>query len=384
MKRMNQFLFRSGRLLIHRTLIPRALMLSALLLAAEMPGHLAAAQDLRDQRSVHRSFPASLETTLEVENKYGKIQLLTWEEDSISVEVDMILTESKASKLRKLKEDIKIDFTGTKSYVIARTVIASESGRLASELKSISNTISGTNKRIEINYLIRVPEYLDVVLSNKFGDIYMDDLEGQVDITLSNGMLKANRLAGNSSLDLSFADGMINSMGSATVKLSYSELELNQVSQLDLVSKSSRLTVDSVNVVKIDSRRDKLNFQKAEYLYGKSNFTQVRIYDFLRESDVYMKYGKLTIEHVMPAFTRIYVESDYTDVSLFFDEDASLEFDILHHDKSTLRLPGNVSADESLNGKDHYTSVGTMGSGEPRGKVKIDGLQKCYINLSYK
>jgi len=370
MRKMNQFLFRSKKLLI----------LSALML-----GTLASAQDLTDKRSVRRSYPASLETTLELENKYGKIQLVTWDKDSVAIEVEMFLSESSASKLRKLKEDIKIDFTGTHNYIVAKTVIESESGRLASELKSISNTIKGTNKRMEINYLVHVPAQLDVVLNNKFGDIYMDDLTGQVDISLSNGVLKANRLEGNSSISLSFANGMINSLGSCTMDLSYSDLVLGEVSQLDLSSKSSKLNVDTVNVVKIDSRRDKLYFKKVEYFYGNSNFTQVWIYDFLRESDVYMKYGKLTIEHVIPDFNKIYVESDYTDVSLYFDRAASLGFDILHHEKSVLRLPGeHVTADESFDGKDHFTTVGTMGTGEPRGMVNIDALQKCYINISFK
>ncbi len=370
MRKMNHFLFRPKRLLI---------------LAALMLGTLAAAQDHTDKSSVRRSFPATIETTLEIQNKYGKIQVATWDKDSVAIEVDIFLTESSSSKLRKLKEGIQIDFTGTKDYIVAKTVIESESGRLASELKSIGNTISGSNKRVEINYMVHLPAHMDVVLNNKFGDIYMDDLDGQADITLSNGVLKANRLMGNATLSLSFANGMIKALGSVNLKLSYSDLVLDEVSQLDLVSKSSKLNVDSVNVLKIDSRRDKLYFKHVEYFYGKSNFTQVWIYDFLRESDVYMKYGELTIEHVMPDFSKIYVESDYTDLSLYFDKATTLEFDIFHHEKTTLRLPGTeVLSEETSSGKDHYTIVGTMGTGTPRGKLNIDALQKCFINITYK
>ena len=94
MRKMNHILFKPKKLLI----------LSALML-----GTLASAQDHTDKRSVSRSFPASLETTLEVENKYGKIQMVTWDKDSVSMEVEIFLTESSASKLRKLKDDIKID-----------------------------------------------------------------------------------------------------------------------------------------------------------------------------------------------------------------------------------------------------------------------------------
>jgi hypothetical protein len=98
-----------------------------------------------------------------------------------------------------------------------------------------------------------------------------------------------------------------------------------------------------------------------------------------------MKYGELTLEHVMPDFSKIYVESDYTDMTLYFDRATSLAFDIFHHEKSMLRLPGtDVLSEETPSGKDHFKTVGTMGSGEPAGKVNIDALQKCYINISYK
>lgn len=370
MKTMNHILFKPAQLLF----------LLALTLGTSL-----SAQSHTDKRSVSRSFPASRETTLEVLNKYGKIQVVTWEKDSVLVNVDIYLTESSASKLRKLKEDIRINFTGTKTFIVAKTAIKSESGRLASELKSISNTIKGSNKQVEINYMVYVPEYMDVVLQNKFGDIYIDDLSGQVDIELSNGVLKANRLKGNSTIALSFANGMIKSLGSATMKLSYSDLVLSEVNQLDLISKSSKLNVDKVKVLKINSRRDKLYFKEVEYFYGKSSFTRVWVYDFLRECDVYMKYGELTIEHVVPDFTKIYVESDYTDITLYFDRESAFAFDILHHEKSVLRLPGEVkNAEEKSDGKNHLQTVGTMGEGEPVGQLKIDALQKCFINISFK
>jgi hypothetical protein len=178
---------------------------------------------------------------------------------------------------------------------------------------------------------------------------------------------------------------MIKSLGSANLKLSYSDLVLNEVSQLDLVSKSSELNVDSVNVLKIDSRRDRLYFKKVEFFYGKSNFTQVWVYDFLRESDVYMKYGELTIEHVMPGFSKLSVESEYTDLTLGFDRATSMGFNILHHEKSQLRLPDPAEVSEDgPSGDDYFRTAGTLGNGNPVGQLNIDALQKCYINISIK
>ena len=92
MRTMNHILFRTAR----------HLFLWVLMLGAT----LASAQNLTDSRSVSKSFPASRETTLEVANKYGKIQLVTWDKDSVAVDVDIHLTESSTSKLKKLKEDV--------------------------------------------------------------------------------------------------------------------------------------------------------------------------------------------------------------------------------------------------------------------------------------
>jgi hypothetical protein len=50
-----------------------------------------------------------------------------------------------------------------------------------------------------------------------------------------------------------------------------------------------------------------------------------------------------------------------------------------------LRLPGEeVLSEETYDGKDHYRTVGSIGTGETGGQVTIDALQKCFINLSFK
>jgi len=356
-----------------------------LLLIALWPWLTAPAQNHSDKRSISRYYPASRETTLEIRNKYGKIQVENWEKDSVAIQADVFLNESSASRLRKLQDDIHIDMSATGSYILAKTVIESEKGILARELKSIENILTGSNKQVEINYRVMVPRYLDVVLQNKFGDIYMDDLEGRLDIDLSNGVLNANRIGGNSSISLSFANGMIRSLGSVTMDLSYSDLTMGQVNQMDLDSRSSTLHLDSINVLKINSRRDKFYLKQVEYLYGNSNFTQLWVFDFIRESDLYMKYGSLTIENIRAGFSKIFAESYFTDVSLYLERENRIGFDILHHENAVLRLPAEMlSAEETFDGKEHFRSVGTMGEGEPVSELRIDALQKCFINISFK
>ena len=178
---------------------------------------------------------------------------------------------------------------------------------------------------------------------------------------------------------------MINKLSTTKMTLSYSDVELGEVMQLDLESKSSRVNADKINVLMIDSRRDKLFFKSVEYFFGNSNFTQVWIYDLIRESDAYMKYGQLTIEHILPEFTKIKVESEYTDMTFYLDPESSTEFDILHHSKATLRLPSEeIEIEDSTDGKDLIHKRGVIGSGESKRIMDIKAFEKCYINISIK
>jgi hypothetical protein len=389
MRRKIHILFRNGRKWPMPTLWPvmtiRPMPALWLVAAVMMLGTSVSAQEHTDRRTVTRQFQVERETELELQNKYGKIQVATWDKDSLSVMVEIILTESSASKLRKLKEEVSIDFSRTNDYIAASTKIRSENGRIASELKSVGFAIAGSNKHMEINYTINMPAYMDLKVVNKFGDIYMDDLEGKVEIDLSNGALKAGQIGGNSTISLSFANGVIKSLGSSDMSLIYSELDLGDAGKLEMESKSSTLNADSVNVLRIDSRRDKLYFQRVEYLYGSGNFTQIQVLDFLRESDIYLKYGKLTIEHVLPGFSKIYVESDFADVTLLFDPKSTFAFDILHHENAVLKLPNRqIVSEESFDGKEHYRTTGTIGGDKSGRQVTINALQKCFVNLAIK
>lgn len=356
-----------------------------LLLLALLSGTTVSGQDHNSKLNLSKEFPVTRETTLEIQNKYGKIQVVNWEKDMVQIDVEIRISESSASKLKKLKDDISIDFTGTKSYIVAKSQFKSESKRLASELKSVSTTLSGSNKHVEIDYMVSMPAYMDLELNNKFGDIYMDDHSGDLKISLSNGAIKANRLDGNTSISLKFANGIINTLGSAKLELTYSDLTLGNAGQLDMTSKSSKLNADSVNVLKIDSRRDNLFFQRVEFLYGTSNFSEVWIYDFLRESDLSMKYGKLTVEHVIPSFSKIYVKSEYSDITLLFDEQCIFDVDVLHHEKAVVRLPDHLKkSTEAQQGEDYLRTHGESEDQESTARVSIDALQKCFINLSIK
>ncbi|MFC2079947.1 hypothetical protein ACFLRQ_00570 [Bacteroidota bacterium] len=339
------------------------------------------AQTVKDTRTWTESYKVTDETTLEVENKYGTILIVPWNKDSVQVTADIFLEAKNTAKLRKLKNDLRITSSDTRTYILVRTLIGEGNSRVASELRTLSNTLSNQST-VEINYTVYLPEYINLILNNKFGDIYIDDINGDVDISLSNGVLKANSFSGNSNLELVFAKGTIHHLGTSTLNMSYAELNLGSVEQLDLASKSSELDIKTAGIVKMDSRRDKLILGEVEYLFGNSSFTDITVKNFIREADCEMKFGTLNIDNIQADYSRIDINSDYTDITLYFPRECNYFVDILHHENAVVNLPEtNAKLTTRKTGEEFLTTEGVIGEGDSEKRLIIKAEHKCYINI---
>lgn len=341
------------------------------------------AQEYTDQSTLSEGFAVSRETTLDLENKYGSVQFIPWEKDSVVIQVDIFLSSTSISRLKKLKEDVNISFSSSRFYITARTILNKTNSQFSAEMRSLSNALIGTPKEVEINYLIYAPSYLNMTIQNKYGDVYLDDLSGKIAITLSNGSLKANRLDGNSEITLSFANGTINKLGSAKIDLSYSDLQVGSVKQLHLSSRSSTLNCDYSGLTKIDSRRDKLIFKELDYLYGSSNFSQVWITRFNKEADCYMKYGEIVIDRLVGDFQKMHIDSDFTDITLTLDRGKAVRLDLLHNPDAIVNISDPDAHIESGPTSGGLILVnGTLGGKTAGGQIQIEALQKCFIKIS--
>ena len=338
-------------------------------------------------RKVSKSYKVNSSTTIDIFNKYGKVHVVTWENDSVKFKVDLTIKSNSWSRLTKLKENIDFDFTGTDYYVIAKTLLGKKSGGVLTELVDIAGTLVASENQVTIDYLVYVPRYANLKIENKFGDIYADDLDGSVNIILSNGDLKANNFNGNTVISLSSGDGVINSMRDGRVTVSYSDLYIKTANKLHIDSRSSKIYVDQADYLKLISRRDKLNFQIINDLYGDSYFSDFTLHKLNNELNYNFKYGNLSIGLISRWFSFININSEYTDLDLIFDKGSAYFVDILHHQDVILNIPVQLAKTEQkvMNADEKLLSTyGTIGYGNPSSKLKINVPKKCIVNIVHK
>ncbi len=90
--------------------------------------------------------------------------------------------------------------------VRAKTEFKPEVGpvMLFESFKGITSELISYDSHVEINYYVSVPEYINLRIDNKYGDIYMESISGDCYVILSNGSLKANSLEGEATIELAF------------------------------------------------------------------------------------------------------------------------------------------------------------------------------------
>jgi len=365
---------------MQRLKFSKKLAVLSILLAA---GMYLKAQTYSESQKILRTFPASHETRLDLSNKYGTVHIIPWDNDSVHIEVDLYIESSSTSKLEKMKKSVDFEFTDTRYYIKVNTVFGGKSGTFFSDLRDLGGTIVPGKNDVRIDYTVNVPSYLNINITNKYGDIYIDDLNGSVSVNLSNGDIKANSLTGETNISLNFGNGIIIELSNGKLNISYADIEIQKAGQLKIDSKSSKIRIREIDILRTVSKRDKYTVSDINMLYGESWFTDIWLYKMNEEINFNPKYGALKVDSIPDLFSFININTEFTDLSFAFSRRASYQLEILKHNNAILHLPDEYGELEVIDREEDAVHLkGMVGPTQnTASRVKITAAKKCIINI---
>jgi len=328
-------------------------------------------------RSFMKSVSVNKESWLELTNKYGTMHITTWDKDSAYVRVEMKAYATSDAKLKKMFEGISVNFAETKSLLKVQTEFNQNINMIFENFKGMTSKIISYDSRVEINYYVNVPEYLNIRIDSKYGDVVMENHSGDITAAVSNGSFKANNLSRSSALTFSFCDATIRSVSSGKVMASFSEISIDDAGDLTISSVSSKYEFRRAANIDMESRRDKFLIDDAGMLKGSGYFTELRIGKLNRESNISTRYGKFNIDQISKGFDAININSGYTDVSLEFEENSSYTLEIRHLNTFLVLPSKNIKTEQKTLNQDkkEYITYGTFGLSQGTAKVKIDAAR---------
>lgn len=336
-----------------------------LLFTLLMPGLAAFADDNERSKTIRQQLTVPKEVSLEMINKYGDIIIHTWEYDSISVEVTITAHGKKDEVLERQLDRVFVEISQVGKYVRMASVLDRKSGSLNEFFKSIgdqSKALLSKNK-IEINWVVYMPDHTEVMIENKFGDIYMDAVYGKAKLEMSHGKLRSDGFYGYSRLELSYADADIDYLKEAYLDLKVSEIDIAKADFLTISGSSSEYYLKEVKSLKIDSRNDDISVNSLNSLSGSASFSNIKIESLRQSVDADLKYGEFELQFVQKGFSKISLKTQSTDIELGVDETAGFIFDITAKEEQ-LRIPPAINEDsrEYIDDKQKYiNSRGKVG-----------------------
>lgn len=336
------------------------------------------AQDFERNRTIEKIYPIFQHSEIQISNKYGNVQVVNWEKDSVKFEIAIHVSGNKLSKVSGTFDNIDVDFSANQHYIVANTILKSEKNKIWSDISDLTSSILKGGNDTRIDYTVYLPEKTALKITNKFGNVFLTDRIAKTDLIISNGDLKANNFSGFLQLEFNNGNASIKTINASRMLINYADLRVNSIDNLSLESKSSTFNCEQIKTVKLNSKRDKLYLGELNAISGETSLSYVSIEKLYNNLFLETGFGDLIIEEVSNEFEFININSGNTDISATFKKNSPFKLDLIYTKKTQISLPTNYKnlKDDYVN-EDKEESHLTAISGD---NAKV----KTYVTISQK
>lgn len=257
-------------------------------------------------KNIQKAWPKSAVTALKVTNKFGDIKINDLGGDSVTIKVIISIETPSENNARDLISKINVDFDKSGGLVSAETIIAEN-------FKS--------RQKFTINYQINIPKNRDLDITNKYGNVIIQDLEAKCIFDISYGSLTAGNIkvpAGSpAEINVNYGSADIGSVNDAVMVFKYSKLNGGDFGKLNLDSKySPGINLHKVKNIYLDSKYDGINIEEMDKMRATSKYTSYKIGLVHDNVDLDTGYGSVRIENVDTQFDQIKIVNSYGGINI--------------------------------------------------------------------
>ena len=329
-------------------------------------------------KSIKKEFAISSNGTAAMYNQYGKIDVKTWQQNRVKVEVTITVEARNESDAQKVFDRIKVEFEDRADYVKAETLIESSQN---------SWWNWGSDKsEFSIDYEVFVPRSLQLDLQNKYGDVYVGEMDGQGEVRVKYGNFRLEGFNNDLELELAYGNGAVVKAKDINADLSYGKLTMEQVRDLVVDSKYSMLTIEQCNDLRSSSkydtyeigalhelrsegRYDNLRIGKAENLFVNSRYTDLKIERIANSADLDLQYGGVNIGEIAKGFSEVRLIGRYTDYKVRVEDGASYQLEATG-DYAGIIYPQNMNITYEKDKGTYHEVEGHIGAKGARSVIK--------------
>ncbi len=317
----------------------------AILLMVLFSGTLMTVSGQTSEKRINKEYNISEGFTLGIDNEYGEINIVNWDQDVVDVEITISVESKSESKAEDILEKIEIDISESKSRVDFDT-----------EVEQVN---TGGKTKINVVYDVKAPAYINATLEQSYGSMYIQEITGIADLEVRYGSLMATALMNQdrdswNTLDLKYGEATIEKVTALAAEVKYSELTVNESMVLETESAYSKLYLGKVVDLSAECKYDKLNM---DLLTG------------ILEVDA--AYTNVSVGRISNDFSEVFVDLAYGNFKAGLDPHPAfaIEADVTY---------GSINIPEG-----DYVKEKKAGNQEVRGTIGGGSVAKILADIKY-
>lgn len=276
------------------------------------------------EKTIKKEYRVNSDALLKIRNSFGNLNLSSWNENKVVIEVRIKTNGDDEEKVIKKLEEIDVIFEASPSEVSARTSI--------SENKSGWNWNWGKNNKVsmQIDYIVKLPVKNSINLNNDYGTITIDRIDGHARINCDYGSLEIGELRGRNNL-LAFdytKNSRIEFMNSGKISADYSEFTIEKAGSLEISADYTHSKVEEMEDLSYKSDYGHLDIGSVRNVQGNGDYISVYFKEVHGNVDISADYGSLKISNLTADAGNVLINTDYTSVKMGYDPGYAFDFEI--------------------------------------------------------
>ncbi|WP_299364185.1 hypothetical protein [Winogradskyella sp.] len=275
------------------------------------------------ERSIKKSFDVSSNATLKINNSYGNLNVITWDQNRIDFDITIKVTGNNEEKVQERLNDVNVDFSSTSDLVSAIT-------RIGKKNKSWWNWGKKNNLKLEINYVVKMPISGNVDLNNDYGGINLDRLEGSAKIICDYGKITTKELmSDNNELRFDYTNNSyFEFIKSGKINADYSGYTVAKAENLIITADYTKSIIEVAENIKYNGDYGSLKVENVNNIEGNGDYLSLRLGNVYKNVNIRGDYGSLKIDRMSSKAKNININSEFMGITIGYDSGYNFDFDI--------------------------------------------------------
>jgi len=312
------------------------------------------------EKTIKKEFNVNANALLYVRNSYGNLNITSWDQNRVVIEVHIKTNGNNEEKVQKKLDDITVNFEASSDRVSAETILNKNNNGWGWSWGNNNNV------NMQINYTIKVPIKNNVDLSNDYGNIILDRIDGHAKISCDYGRLELGELHGrNNQLNFDYTSkSTIGYINSGEIRADYSGFTIDKAGSLTVKADYTNASIGKMENLEYSSDYGNMDVGELKSIDGNGDYITVDLGIVHGNVDITADYGAIKIAELAADAGDVRIRTDYTGIKIGYNSQYHFDFDITTSyagvsgkDDFTINISTEKSSDRHYEG--YYGSKGS-------------------------